>query len=90
MAGARDVPLPQINQNDFGANLASYWTGTVVLLCGVKWSDRQLDHSRPSIAEVKNEWTYTSTPPVCLYGEDSGNFIFLYVNVIDMWQDCLT
>jgi len=26
------------------------------------------DHSPASSAEVKNEWSYTSTPPMCLYG----------------------
>jgi hypothetical protein len=27
-----------------------------------------------SSAEVKNEWSYTSTPPVCLHGVDRDNF----------------
>jgi len=26
------------------------------------------DYSSPSTAEVKNEWSYTSTPPVRLHG----------------------
>jgi hypothetical protein len=26
------------------------------------------DHSPPSSAEVKNAWTFTFTPPVCLHG----------------------
>jgi len=25
-------------------------------------------------ADIKNEWTYNSTPPVRLYGVDRGNF----------------
>jgi hypothetical protein len=30
---------------------------------GVKWSGREDDHSRPSRAEVKNEWSCTTTAP---------------------------
>jgi hypothetical protein len=30
---------------------------------GVTWPGREADHSPPSDAEVKNEWSYTSTPP---------------------------
>jgi hypothetical protein len=29
---------------------------------GVKWPGREADHSPPSSAEVKNEWSYASTP----------------------------
>jgi hypothetical protein len=35
---------------------------------GVKRPGREADHSPPSSAEVKNAWSYTSTPPICLYG----------------------
>jgi hypothetical protein len=28
------------------------------------------------ITEVKNEWRYTSTPPICLHGVDRDNFTF--------------
>jgi len=34
----------------------------------VKRTGREADHSRPSSAEVKNAWRYTSTPPVRLHG----------------------
>jgi hypothetical protein len=30
----------------------------------------------PSGAEVKNEWSYTSDPPVCLHGLQKENFTF--------------
>jgi len=29
---------------------------------------READHSLPSSAEVKNAWSYTSTPPIHLHG----------------------
>ena len=33
---------------------------------GVKLSGRGVDHPPPSNAKVKNEWSYTLTPPMCL------------------------
>jgi len=32
------------------------------LSLGVKWHGREADHSPPSSFEVKNVWSYTSTP----------------------------
>jgi hypothetical protein len=36
---------------------------------GVKWPGLEVDHCPPSSAEVKNEWSYTSSPSVCLSDE---------------------
>jgi hypothetical protein len=38
------------------------------LSLGVKRPGREVDHSPPSSAGSKNEWLYTSTPPVRLHG----------------------
>jgi hypothetical protein len=38
------------------------------LYLGVKRPGREADHSPPSSAEVKNTWSYISTPPICLHG----------------------
>jgi len=35
---------------------------------GVKRSRREADHSPPPSAELKNTWSYTSTPPTRLHG----------------------
>jgi len=35
---------------------------------GVKQLGHEADHSPPSSAEVKNMWSYTSVPPICLLG----------------------
>jgi hypothetical protein len=35
----------------------------------------QTDHSPPSKAQVKNEWSYTSAPPICLNYLDREEFI---------------
>ena len=42
----------------------------------VKWPEHEVDHLIPSSAEVKNEWSYNSTPPVCLHGVDVNNCTF--------------
>jgi hypothetical protein len=39
-----------------------------VLTTGAKQPGRQADHSLKSSIEVKNTWSYTSTPPVRLHG----------------------
>jgi hypothetical protein len=39
------------------------------LNCFRIWSNgREADHSPQSSAEVKNAWSYTSTPPIRLHG----------------------
>ena len=38
---------------------------------------RDVDHSPPSSAEAKNEWSYTSTPLICHHGVDRDNCMFL-------------
>jgi hypothetical protein len=44
------------------------YMGTGALSLGVKRPGREADHSPPSNAEVKNAWSYTSTPPIGLHG----------------------
>jgi hypothetical protein len=39
-----------------------------VLSPGVKRSGREADHSPPCRAEVKNAWSYISTPPTRFHG----------------------
>ena len=38
-----------------------------------------IQDSPPSSAEVKNEWIYTSTPPVCLHGVKQKTFFMCYL-----------
>jgi hypothetical protein len=38
------------------------------LSLGVKRPGREADHSPASSTEVKNAWSYTSTPPIPLHG----------------------
>jgi len=43
---------------------------------GVKWLRHETNHSPPSSVKVKNEWNYTTTPPICLHGVQRHNFSF--------------
>ena len=43
---------------------------------GLKRPECHVGHSRPCSVEVKNEWSYTSTSPICLHGVDRDNFTF--------------
>jgi hypothetical protein len=51
-----------------GAHSASYSMGTGSITPGVNRPELKADHSPPSSSEVKNKWSYTSTPPVGLNG----------------------
>jgi len=46
----------------------------------VKRPGRDVDHSPPSGAEAKNEWSYTSTPRICHHGMDRDNFTSVFTN----------
>jgi hypothetical protein len=48
------------------------------LSLGVKWPGHEAEHSQPSSAQVKNEWSYVSTPPLGLHAmyRDSLAFTF--------------
>jgi hypothetical protein len=43
-------------------------SGCRSLTPGVKRPGREADHSPTSTAEIKNAWSYTSTPPIRLHG----------------------
>jgi hypothetical protein len=68
LAGAGNFSLRHRVQTGSGADSASYPVGTKGSFPGVKRPGRAADHSHPSSAEVKNAWSYNSTPPVRLHG----------------------
>jgi len=43
---------------------------------GVKWPGREVQHSPPSNAEVKNKWSHVTMPSTCLHTEGGKNFNF--------------
>jgi len=47
---------------------------------GIKQAELEADHSPQSSVEVRNEWSCTSAPPVCLYGVRRVNFKFVFTH----------
>jgi len=54
-------------------------TETVVYFPALNRLVREVDYSPPSIAEVKNEWSYTSIPFIFLRGVDRNKFVIVPV-----------
>jgi hypothetical protein len=50
-----------------------------VLLWGTAAGGHEGDHLSPSSAEIKNEWSYTCTLPVCLCGVHRNNCGFTII-----------
>jgi hypothetical protein len=57
--------------------LPSCSMGTGILLQGLMRPGRDVNHALPPIADVQNEWSYTSVPPICLHGLGKENVTFL-------------
>jgi hypothetical protein len=51
-----------------GDHPASYQMGVGALTLRIKLPGSEADNSPQSSAQIKNVWSYTSTPPVCLHG----------------------
>ena len=43
---------------------------------GIQRPGREVNHSPSPSAEVKNEWSYTSTTPICFHGVNTKNVAF--------------
>jgi hypothetical protein len=54
-------------QTDFGRHPVSYWMSTGVLFAGVHRLGLHVDHWPPSSAEIKNEWSCTSSSNMCYW-----------------------
>ena len=78
-AGTRDVPLLQIAPTGSEDHTASHSVGTCGSFLGVNWPGREICHLLPSGTEVKNEWSYTPSPPICSHGADRNKYLlFVY------------
>jgi len=62
---ARDFLISETSRPDHPASSSM---GTGGSLPGVKWLERDVYHSPPSSAEIKNKRKYNSTPTLCLHG----------------------
>jgi len=74
-AGARGLSLiPNVQ-----ADPVAHPSLLLITYPGVKLLRSEADHSSPSVVEVKNEWSYTTTPPTYLRGVYRGNFkLFIF------------
>jgi hypothetical protein len=79
LAQARELSLLQNIQTGSGTNSASYFKGTRSFFPGAKWPGNEADQSPPSSAKIKNVWSYTTTPPMCVHGIFRDNFSFLLI-----------
>jgi hypothetical protein len=62
-AGARDFSFSKTSRPALGLSQPPVQLVSGVLIVGVKQLGYEVDHSPPSSAEVKNEWSCTSVPP---------------------------
>jgi hypothetical protein len=60
------------------AHTASYSMET-----GVKRPEQEVDYSLPSTLGVKSDWSYASTPPICLGGVEKENLIKPHVLITE-------
>jgi hypothetical protein len=58
------------------------------LCLGVKLPGHEADHSLKSIAQIKNEWSYTSNPPTGLHGMYTGQLLPIKNTVVMCYQWC--
>jgi hypothetical protein len=47
---------------------------------GGKAAGHEVNYSPPYSSEVKNDWNYTSSPPICLHGVNMEKLNFTVVN----------
>ena len=74
-------------QTRSGAHQVSYSVGTGRYFPSLKRPELEVDHSRPSNAEIMNKWSCTSTPPVCLHVVCMEYVIFINCSwVYTRWQ----
>lgn len=57
---------------------SSYSVGRKAVSSEVKWPVREVCHSPPPSAELRNECNYTSTPSIRLHGVDTDKLIFVW------------
>ena len=73
-------------QTSFGVHPTSYSVGTG-FFPGVKQPGHKINHSLPSSTKVKNMYSHTSTPPVCVLVMEKDNFtIQSFVNFVTRYN----
>jgi len=70
--------LLQHIQTCCGPTQPPYSVGTGLLSLGVKWPGCEVNHLPSSKTKVKNEWSYSCAPSICLHAVDSENCTFFF------------
>ena len=55
---------------------------------GLRRPGSKVNHLHTCTAQVRNEWSYTSTPPTCLHGVDREKFIFAFTFTLTNHDNC--
>ena len=87
MAAREFSPLQNV-QTVSGAQPASCLMTTGLLPREIKRSGHKINLSPPSSAKVTNQWSYTSTPHLCLHGTDRRKICPLFRFIIYTQQIC--
>ena len=66
----------------------SYSMGVMVLSPGVMRSGHEFNHLPPTSREVKNVWSYISTPPIFLHSVDRKKITFTLTFTFSPTQPC--
>jgi len=74
----RDFLLSNTIQTDSGEPPSLLFNGYWGSYLEVKLPVREAGHSPPPSAEVKNEWSYATTPPICLHGVERCKLPFFF------------
>jgi hypothetical protein len=75
--GASDCSHLQNDQTYPGACPVSHSVGVGAVSRGVKRPGREVEHTPPSSADVKNKWSYTSAAAMFLHGVGRDKFDIL-------------
>jgi len=92
LAGIEGFYFCRTAQTGCGSNPHCYSVGSRILALEVKWPGHEADHSPLSSAEVKSEWGYTSSPPICFHGMDRVTLWYLvqHIHHAHVWLCSLT
>ena len=70
--------FPKTSRPGLGPHPVSYAVDNGIFPLLVKLLQHEADYSPPPSAEIKNEWSYTSTPPIRHHNMGRDNFTFAF------------
>jgi len=77
-AKERDFSFVQSPERFWGPHIFSCSAGRETVSSGVNWPLREVCHSPPPTAGLRNECNYTSSPSIRLHGVDMGEITFVW------------